>query len=205
MKRLLARAGFTFVELMLVVSIFSIVALAIYSTFDIGISAWKKAQEAQNLYQDIRLALDKMAADLENAVLYSEKEDFSNFEGKQDLISFYSLVETSQTIPAHHRLRKITYSLKDSGLLRLEQSFTDPEEQAPEKDPEQIASGISSLEFSYAYTQEGEPPYKWEDVWDNQQVIPKGVRVKLELETEKKLAFSRYVFIPTGVKGVEEQ
>lgn len=200
--------GFTFIELMLAASIFAIVAVAIYSTFGAGISAWKKAQKAQDLYQDIRLGLDKMASDLENAVKYYPKDsEFSNFEGKEDLISFYSLVDVYQTIPAHPELRKITYSLDESTpiLQRLEQTFAESVQETEEQESEEIAAKVSSLKLSYCYEdKDAEPPYKWKHTWDFAQKIPWGVKIELELDAEEELVFTKYVFIPTGEKGPGE-
>lgn len=198
--------GFTFVELMLAISIFTIVAVAIYSTFGTGVSAWKKASKAQNLYQDIRLALDRMTYDLENAVSYSKKTDFSNFLGEKNKISFYSLTEVFQKIPAHPELRKITYSLDEPAhiLERLEQTFPESWQNLPE--PEEIAAQIAGLNFFYCYEDEGnEPPYKWKDTWDSKENIPQGVKIELEVGTEEKTVFTKYVFIPTGEKGKEEK
>lgn len=206
MKRLCLR-GFTFIELMIAASIFAVVAVAIYSTFGTGISAWKKAQEAQNLYQDIRLALDKMAGDLENAILYSQKEDFLNFLGEEDKISFYSLTETFQTLPAHRELKKITYNLDESSriLQRLEQTFAESLQETQEQEPEEIAAKINNLNFSYCYEDEAaEPPYRWEDIWNSDKVIPQGVKIALELDVADKPVFTKYVFIPIGEKGQEE-
>ena len=110
--------GFTFIEVMLAVSIFAIVAVAINSTFGAGLFAWRSAQETQNLYQDIRLALNKMAGDLENAVLYSDSEEeghkVPNFAGLENELSFYSLAESFSAIPVHPELRRITYRLDES-------------------------------------------------------------------------------------------
>jgi type II secretion system protein J len=203
MKRPLAR-GFTFIELIIAVSIFAVVAVAIYSTFGSGISAWKKAQAAQKLYQEIRLGLGKMTLDLENAAFYSQKDGFANFEGKKDMLSFYSLVENLQAEPAHRALHKITYSLEEPDLKRLEQSFAQSVQEAPEGEPEVLASGIKRLNLLYCYQQEGEPPYKWKDSWNDLQAIPQGIKIELVLSESDDLVFTKFVFIPTGVKGVQQ-
>ncbi len=195
--------GLTLVELLVALSIFAIVAVALYSTFGTGISTWKKIKQAQDLYQDIRLTLDKMALDLENAVLYSEKPEFVNFQGGKSKISFYSTVETSQALPGHTELRKIAYSLDESGhiLQRREQALFNSG-QNTEEEAQEIAAAISRLDFFYCYEDEhAEPPYKWQDSWDFPQELPQGIKIELGLDTEKNLVFSKYVFIPTGRKG----
>jgi len=205
MKRL---SGFTLIELMVAVSIFAIIVVVIYSTFGTGVSVWRKTEKMQNLYQDIRLALDKIALDLENAVLYSEKEEFSNFEGEKNRISFYSLVDIFQIIPAHPELRKITYSLDESThiLQRLEQTFPESMQGSRVQEAEGIVAQVDNLNFSYCYIDEGAAPsYKWKDTWDSKQGIPQGVKIELEIDTEEKLVFVKHVFIPSGEKVREEE
>jgi len=200
------KAGFTFIELMVVSSIFAVIAVAVYSTFGIGIFAWKKSQNTQNLLQDIRLSLDKMAQDLENAVLYSKEAGFSNFTGEKNKISFYSLVEVFSSLPPHSELRKITYSLNGNVLQRLEQTYPEYLREEEQRLPEEIANQISNLNFSYCYSdEEAQPPYKWKDTWDSLQVIPQAVKIELELGIEKAVTFTKYVFIPTGEKGKENE
>lgn len=197
----LSRTGFTFVELILAASIFAIVAVAIYSTFGTGISAWKKTQKAQNVYQDIRLALDKMAQDLESAVLYKDEPDFSNFAGMNNQVSFYTLVDVFREMPIHPELRKITYSLDGNTLRRLEQTFAESVQEEQTQESEEIAGQISKLNFFYYYEVADDEP--WMEAWDSAQSIPRGVKIDLELngEAEENLAFTKYVFIPQGEKG----
>lgn len=197
--------GFTFIELMIAVSIFAVVSVAIYATFNSGLSAWKKAEQSQNICQDVRLALEKMALDLENAVIYSPDPEFSNFEGKNNKISFYSLKEVFQTIPSHLELRKITYALDESTqtLQRWEENFAQSAQETTVQEPEDFATQIKTLAFSYCYEDEGSDPlYQWKDEWDAVKEIPQGVKIELEVGAEK-LTFTKYVFIPTGKKGKE--
>ena len=199
--------GFTFIELMVAISIFAIVAVVIYSTFGSGLSAWRKTEKAQRLHQDIRLALDKMACDLENAILYSEKDEFCNFLGEKNKISFYALVDVFQAMPAHPELRKITYSLDESNhiLQRLEQTFAESEQKMQEQKPQEIIAHIGNLNLLYCYEDEdAEPPYKWMDTWNFRKRIPQGIKIELEIGAKEKLIFTKYVFIPTGEKGKEE-
>lgn len=198
--------GFTFIELMIAVSIFAVVSVAIYSTFNTGISAWRKAQKSQDIYQDVRLVLEKMVLDLENAVIYSLDPEFSNFKGKENRISFYSLKEVFQTIPSHLELRKITYALDESTqtLQRWEENFAQSVQETTVQEPEDFATQIKALVFSYCYEDEdSDPPYQWKDEWDSVKEIPQGVKIELEVGTEK-LTFTKYVLIPTGKKRQEE-
>ncbi len=205
MKRMQSR-GLTLIELMLAVSIFAIVAVVIYSTFSAGISVWRRTQRTQNTLQDIRLSLDKMSEELENAVLYSQESGFPNFVGGKNRVSFYSVVNVFSTLPVHPELRKITYDLDSSAdmLQRLEQTFPESVQNRQDKSPEEIAARISNLNFFYYYKDENAAvPYKWKNSWDSAEDIPQAVKIELKLDSEEKLVFTKYVFIPTGKRPAE--
>ena len=207
-----SRIGITLVELILALGIFAVVCVAIYSSFSLGLSVWRKTQKAQNLFQDIRLALDKIAQDLENAVKYSEDEDFLNFVGEQKKLSFYAVVESYHRFPGHPELKKITYSLKqgngeDANILqRLEQAFPDSQEESETQEPEEIVTKVNAFNFYYCYLDEtiDPPSYKWTTAWNFAQEIPQGVKVELGPDAEEAPVFTKYVFIATGEKGQEE-
>ncbi len=196
--------GFTFVEIMLAVTIFAVVAIAISSTFATGLFTWRKAQQTQNLYQEVHLALNKMAEDLQNAVLYTEGTEAINFLGTQGGLSFFSLVDVFQVLPPHPELRKITYSLDEEThtLQRLELTLAESMQDELPQQAEELAAGVSSLNLFYCYTdEEAQPPYKWQDNWSAADKIPEGLKIELQLEEDKELIFSKYVFIPVGEKG----
>ncbi|UCB57149.1 MAG: prepilin-type N-terminal cleavage/methylation domain-containing protein [Candidatus Omnitrophota bacterium] len=203
------KTGLTFLELMLTLTIFAVVAVTVYSTFGTGLSAWRRAQKTQQLYQDVRMGLNRIACDLENAVFYSEKEDFPNFAGTGSKVSFYSLMDDYRIIPVHPELRKITYSLDESTqiLQRLEQTLPLPEEgeEVEAEAQEALAEKVAALKFFYCYEdKEDNESYKWLDTWNNTEEIPQGIRIELALEEAGEVPFTKYVFIPIGEKGQEK-
>lgn len=195
------KKGVTLIELIVAVSIFAVISVAVYSTFAMGLSIWRRTQKAQVMYQNIRLALDEMARDLQNAVVYFDSSQTTaiNFEGEKDRISFYSLVDGYQTTPPYPQLRKISYTLGDSGNLQRLEQVHQGADIAPET--EEIASQVANLSFFYSYEDNGALGYEWRRDWEPNERIPESVRIELELNTGNKPVFSKYVFIPTGKKG----
>ena len=87
-----SRRAFTLIELLLALSIFAMVALCVYGTFWAGVKLNQRSEGESAAYHQIRLALDLMSVDLENAVLY----DFTNsypgktaFTGENDVVTFF--------------------------------------------------------------------------------------------------------------------
>jgi hypothetical protein len=147
------------------------------------------------------------ASELQNAVLYSEKVEFSNFTGEENRLSFYTLAKVFTEMPAHYELMKVTYNWDGSAnvLQRLQQTIPESMQEAQEQQPEEVLAKVSRLNFFYCYEDKSaSPPYKWENIWDNEVKIPQGVKIELTLEPEEKLTLSKYVFIPSGEKGIKK-
>ena len=86
------RRAFTLIELLLALSIFSMVALCVYGTFWAGVRINQRSEGESAAYHQARLALDLMSVDLENTVPY----DFTNsypgktvFTGENDVVTFF--------------------------------------------------------------------------------------------------------------------
>ena len=67
--------GFTLLELLLAVTIFSIIAVALYSSFHAGLRILRRAQDVMEFHQDLRLAMGELSLDLRNSLLCPLSEE----------------------------------------------------------------------------------------------------------------------------------
>jgi prepilin-type N-terminal cleavage/methylation domain-containing protein len=107
------RRGFTFIELLIALTIFALVSLGIYATFSTGLNAWRRGEDATRLQQEARWALDKIAQELRGAALYNYGADYpelGSFLGGENKISFLSLIYSPASKISE--IKKITYSLE---------------------------------------------------------------------------------------------
>lgn len=105
--------GFTFIELIIALTIFAIIALGIYSTFSTGLNTWRRGEDANRLEQEARWALDKMAKELQDAIIYNYGQSYPDtqlFLGEKDKISFLTLTYSFSTKLSE--IKRITYSLE---------------------------------------------------------------------------------------------
>lgn len=99
-------SGFTLIEFLLGVMIFSIIALSIYGTFSGGINLTRRSDGQNEIYREARWTFEWMAKDLENAVYYDFSKSYPDqaaFVGAEDKISFI--------LPAEDGLRVVSYYL----------------------------------------------------------------------------------------------
>lgn len=200
--------GFTLIELLIAILIFSIVAVAIYATFSTGLIAWKKGEESGRLYREARLALNKLALELRNALPYSN----IRFVGKANELYFATLLPTSGE-SGQRQLGRVSYChLDDNRSLQRQEESLRMVLRGEAGETKELASSVRELNFSYGYEyyeEEEEPQFIWKDEWTQEKAIPFLVRINLALQDEKKpqeeVAFTRTVHIPLGVMGTIEE
>lgn len=185
--------GFTILELLIAVAIFSIVAVSIYSSFNIGVHAWRKAQDSYQIRQQARHALETLSRDLRCAVNFTGIA----FEGLSDSVSF---------VRAKDGIHKLTCSFeKASGslyyvLVPYRQILSHGDATKEEAAGPVLASGLSDVKFQYAY--KDADGILWKDEWRKEDdIVPMGVRISLFYPSgkeEQAVEFSETVFIPVG-------
>lgn len=206
------KAGFTFIELFIAISIFTVVAIALYSTFFAGISVWRRSGEDRDVYQNIRFVFDDMTKDFRNIVYCSEDEEsMFAFSGMTDEVVFITSEGTfSEEDVFRKELAKVAYRLdRDAGELiriRAGKSLGFNIEKA---EKESLLKGIEDLKFEYCYDSDDEDdPYLWKEEWEDKEMrIPRGVMVTFHIKVEEEkeaLKFTKTIFVPTGILGEGE-
>lgn len=201
--------GFTFLELLIAVTIFSIVAVAIYSSFNVGIRAWRKTEDSYKVRQEARHALDMMARDLRCAIKFTQKDpenpliEIDSFDGSASEVSLWRATTEG--------VFKITYKLvkeeddDSKSLYRISQTYGQLAKDEPGSSSI-VVGGLSNFELKYAF--KNEEKIEWGSDWQGQGAnIPLGARVILYFPTgdkEKSVGFSETILIPTGTIEKEE-
>jgi type II secretion system protein J len=199
------RAGFTLLELLVSISIFSIISLAVYSTFAGGIGAWRTAQEFSTTYQTARLLLDDMARELKNAVSITDAE----FVGGQKKLSFLTVRQSPYSTgqPDNHQITRVTYELQkdqdSSGdaLFRLESPDLEESKEGQEETLLMVGS-VTKFALQYTYKNGKGEVLPWKDSWNLGDKIPLGVKMTLKIG---ETSFTKTVFIPHGYQEEEEK
>ncbi|MDO8524988.1 MAG: prepilin-type N-terminal cleavage/methylation domain-containing protein [Candidatus Omnitrophota bacterium] len=208
--------SFTFIELIIAVTIFAIIAVSMYSTFSAGIRVWLKASPMIEENQRLRVFFNTVSTDLKRAVAYYDSsgiltkpgfgqayEGEINFEGAPEKISFMAIVSVSDPdLGTREEPVRITYiyDKAQKSVKRLIAAKAEGLNEANAKALEMLA-GIEEKDFGFEYCYKNmisntDYEYEWKDTWEekNVQNIPRGVRVRVgELK--------KTVFIPTGVLG----
>lgn len=201
------KRAFTFIELVIAITIFSIIAVSVYSVMRAGLRLWLKTNPLIQANQSYRFFFDTISKDLKNAVAYyanTDKEN-ANFTGGPNKLSFMTLIETSagEGTASYLEPAKVTYyfdpaakTVKRSVATRLE-GFDETAVKGVD-----ILNDVASDKFGFQYcykdafgASEDTYSYEWSDTWSEELKlkIPRGVKVRVG-------DYTKTVFIPTGDK-----
>ncbi len=99
--------GLTLVEMLLALTIFSVIAASLYGTFAGGLSLNRRSHERNRLDTEARWTLAQISADIRNAVNYNFSNSYPQrraFEGTRDSLIFIK-PEKNHLCVVHYNLR----------------------------------------------------------------------------------------------------
>lgn len=180
-----APSGFTLLEVVISLVIFSFITLMVYGAFFVGHRAVLKGEREADINQRMRVADDILGRQVRSTVFYfarHEDETFPYFIGRPDGMSFVS------ASPQGHGgtgLTVVTYHANQSELVLEERAGFTPEDlNKPPADAHVdravLLSGLSSIRFEYLTHEEGGG--EWQPNWDarEEDTLPAAVRVSVE-------------------------
>lgn len=192
--------GFTLLELILSISILSLVLVTIYGTLSMGARTWEKGERDIEKIQRERVVMNLLAREIKSIFPYKvtpseldTHKEFYAFEGKKDSISFVSAVPLKGEKGG---LSWLTFWVEDDeGLVVVERDAlrTDifKERESFDKDEmEVLDQQVTAIRFDYYKLKsgktEGEGEGEWEEKWDAEKegTLPNAVRVELTFEEE---------------------
>jgi prepilin-type N-terminal cleavage/methylation domain-containing protein len=174
---ILSKTGFTILELIVSITILTLVALIIGQGFRIGVNSWEKGEAETVETQQLRILSGMLTQQLKSFYLYRTKlddevEESILFKGEADSILFVTTLADS----SYGGLKWVSYSYEEGILYYKEGLLPDKDVMENiEGNEEVLASDIEEVVFEYYVGYEDE----WNDSWENEDAVPDAVRVKL--------------------------
>ncbi len=180
-----ASAGFTLLEVVLALVIFSLLALMVYGAFYVGHRAVIAGEREADLSQRMRVVDDVVAHQVHSAVYYFARHDEDTvpyFLGRADAMSFVTAAPQSR---GGTGLVVVTYRAVDGQLVLEERPGFMPDDlYDPPSDARVeravLLSGVSALRFEYLPRDEVDG--QWQEAWDarDEDGLPSAVRLSVE-------------------------
>jgi prepilin-type N-terminal cleavage/methylation domain-containing protein len=222
--------GFTLLELLLSVAIFSLIVGIVGGAFRLSIRSWEKGEEEVEEFRKTRIVLDMVAQQIKSFYPYwikKEKEWMIVFQGESKTLKLISPL--SLRYPFITGLVLVEYSLGQDGdsdngkslVVRevrvvdddsLEESLKRPKEEGSEI---VLLSGLEDLTFEYYVfppdSEEGEWQKSW--IWEENKgsdeiTFPQAVRITIKQKPrnpEKKEPLTTAMTVPLITAAFEKQ
>ena len=201
-----SQQGFTLVEILIGIAIFSVVSASVYFNFHMGVLLYSRTSQDLDRLTDLRLALNRMEKDLKNAILFEEVP----FEGGKKRIRFPAIVEVYNKDEEKRTPLEIEYFLRGKALHRKINSLQDDFFQAGKEKDQVFLEGIKNLSFSFIYTSPDQE-LLWQNTWGDEtledeslrsQKLPRAVRLNFELipknEEDPFHSIQKTIYLPQG-------
>jgi len=199
--------GFTFIELVIVSSVLSIVMIAIYSSFLSGLRLWQRSKDLSITERKIILGLEKFSAQVRQSVDFEPPTfvelppQVKGFNGNKYRFSFSGFERYDEKIGEERikwqELSRITFEFDPAAktLYRKSESYKDIFK-SKEIEPVVFISGIDEASFTYYAFEEGKLKPKGDDEeWKDEDGVPAAIEINIKFKEEVK---SATIFIPVA-------
>ncbi|MFH1768776.1 MAG: prepilin-type N-terminal cleavage/methylation domain-containing protein [Candidatus Omnitrophota bacterium] len=178
-------SGLTLIEVLIALSIFSLLSVSLYLLLRGGIIARRRIEVDQTSIQGMHLVLERIAQEIRGCFAF-KKED-SGFKGENKSLEFYSTIfDYSLSAPA---VRRLIYRFHEGTLVK---DIIAPFSETAEK-TFTVLDGLDGLSFYYFNNQES----VWQEVWEDSAVLPLAVKIEASYKDnrEKVTVLDKHIFI----------
>lgn len=191
-------AGFTFVELLLAATMLSVLFVGLGAHLRGGVLVWRRTTEGLETLQRRRVALNLLADDLANAVLFSDASADAPLPVREFGDAALGFVSADRGYGAHPpSLRFVAYRCGEEdgepGLWRTSQTLAQAR-MHEDAEPQRLLEGCTALRLRYGYA--GAEGMEWRDTWEFPDELPQAVEAQLELGAGAPLR--QVLTIPSG-------
>ena len=197
LKRYRKKSAFTFIEVLLVITLMAVISIAIYNGIANGIKVWRKAYQIVG-EEDVLVFFEKITQDLKNTVPFSQ----IGLKGTKDKIAFPAVVRTLGDPRTELRdqyidqIGKVEYAFDKTHqqLLRRQANYSQALKNSFGKE-DLLMEHVSAVEFRYFYKVKNR--YEWKDKIE--EVIPSSVYVAVEFgKNRDKRKMQKVINLPVG-------
>ncbi len=187
-----APKGFTLVELLVAISLFSLIALLLFSGFRFADRGWEVSKSQLAEIEQVRGLHQFLQQYLQSSYPLSIQVDRQRqlvFEGDSQQLGFVANMPAHLGPPGLYRLQIEIEEEAEKKALNLTRQLMHPDYEATGNDglnkESTLIDNLEDIEFAYIAANSINQQQEWLSHWDNPSSVPALVRVRLSLATSK--------------------
>lgn len=174
-------AGMTLLELVIALSILSLIGVLALEAFRMGSRSWRRGEERAEIQQRVRVLAGMLAGELsavQPTAAIVDGRPVTAFSGTADRIHFHAAPDIHAPAPANGMVRSLAYFLEPGRGLLVQKSYPLVEGEAslePRGAAQVLDGDVTRLRFRYlapAQVENEEP--RWESEWDPRETETQG-------------------------------
>jgi general secretion pathway protein J len=179
-----ARAGFTLVEVILAVSILSIVIVGVYGIWSASLKAWRHGGEATEVFQRQRVVMETLTELTQSAVYFAASPELYAIVGAKtpglgDSVSF--VTASDAFLPPSEAsdvgMRRVTISLEQDDYHRTYLAIVNQPALTVKEDSKQVLQAhVVSMDVSGFFVRYLDPRNgDWSEKWEDPNIVPSAI------------------------------
>ena len=180
--------GFTLIEVLIAMSLLSLMMALLFSSLHIGAKSWQQGEEKIADINEIAVVQHFFSHHLAHALpqwndFDPEKERVFAFQGKKTSVQFVGAFPASAE---RYGLQLFNVALKDitkksAVTVSVKPFFPLAENETAFEDEVELISGVKEFELAYFGLNDETGEYQWQTEWLNKELQPRLVKIALEL------------------------
>lgn len=191
------KAGFTLVELLIVISLMALIGVSLYAMFGSAVDMMRRVSRSE-VAEDVGVFLEKFDREVSSQVTFNGIP----FNGKETSLSFPCRIELDKRMPLNKGVGRVSYFFDGSHrtLVRKQENLNQIYKPSEKMEATVALEGVREFKFQYFVYRKAEKVFEWVPEWDsleNKGEIPSAVKVTFScVRGEEAHAFERTVAIP---------
>ncbi|MDT8390469.1 MAG: hypothetical protein RRC34_08185 [Lentisphaeria bacterium] len=194
------RRSYTLIELLMVLTLFTLAAVTVASVAGGGLKIYRRAQFISGAQTDLLLGMERLEKELRSCFTF----DTIGFAGSAEAVSFPGMVFRWDAMGREltRAPGRITYRLDRlaGGWARRDQSYSQATREDGDGETRLLAADVRELHFEYCKYDQLSKTYTWQSAWsEDEEGMPTAVRVRVRAATTGGIAdFERTLLLPAG-------
>lgn len=192
--------GFTFVEMLVVLAIVSVLFTVLYGAFQTGLMAYTKTEQKLSDSREGDVFIMQIQQELRNAVPYYQRNTKIYFSGTDKSISFPTFLQHYSKAGREDDFFMVSYEVKGRTLVRKEKKMKSSFKDKKTDSDEVVFKKLKTCKFEYMFVNKNHE-ILWENEWKNEPYmgLPRGVRLTLAGDVFGKTEKNVDILIPQGI------